>query len=103
MNLQSISRTLLIFAFQTLLARVDDILLIVLLGTLADCHDFQKSRTTLKTKEYCRTRSSELLFRIRPKDTLQSGGAVLKPSEVEKSLRSACKILETIDSEAHPD
>ena len=79
---------------------LSDILLIVLLGTLADCHDFPEIEDYAKDKEIFLREAIglSLLSGIPSEDTLSRVVRFLKPSEVEKSLRSACKeILETID------
>lgn len=79
---------------------LSDILLIVLLGTLADCHDFPEIEDYAKDKEaFLRAELGlELGGGIPSEDTLGRVVRFLKPSELEKSLRSACQqVLETID------
>lgn len=81
------------------LHELTDILLIVLLGTLADCHDFPEIEDYAKDKEtFLRDELGLLLLSgIPSEDTLSRVVRFLKPVELEKSLRSACKeILETV-------
>lgn len=83
------------------LHELSDILIIVLLGTLADCSDFPEIEDYAKDKEgFLREELGlHLLSGIPSEDTLSRVVRFLKPSELEKSLRSACKeILETVDS-----
>ena len=85
------------------LHELTDILLIVLLGTLADCHDFPEIADYAKDKEaFLRDELGLLLLSgIPSEDTLSRAVRFLNPVELEKSLRSACKeILETV-AQAH--
>lgn len=78
---------------------LSDILIIVLLGTLADCHDFPEMEDYAKDKEaFLRTELGlQLRSGIPSEDTLGRVLRFLKPAEVEKSLRSACQeVLATI-------
>lgn len=82
------------------LHELTDILLIVLLGTLADCSDFPEIEDYAKDKEvfFKEELGLLLLSGIPSEDTLSRVVRFLKPAELEKSLRSACKeILETVD------
>lgn len=82
------------------LHELTDILLIVLLGTLADCSDFPEIEDYAKGKEVFLKEELGLLLLsgIPSEDTLSRVVRFLKPSELEKSLRSACKeILETVE------
>lgn len=82
------------------LHELTDILLIVLLGTLADCSDFPEIEDYAKDKEaFLREELGLLLLSgIPSEDTLSRVVRFLKPTELEKSLRSACKeILETVE------
>jgi predicted transposase YbfD/YdcC len=80
---------------------LSDILIIVLLGTLADCSDFPEIEDYAKAKEVFLKEELGLLLPsgIPSEDTLSRVVRFLKPTELEKSLRSACKeILETVDN-----
>lgn len=82
------------------LHELTDILLIVLLGTLADCSDFPEIEDYAKDKEVFLKEELGLLLLsgIPSEDTLSRVVRFLKSSELEKSLRSACKeILETVE------
>lgn len=82
------------------LHELSDILIIVLLGTLADCSDFPEIQDYAKDKEvFLREELGLLLLSgIPSEDTLSRVVRFLKPSDLEKSLRSACKeILETVE------
>ena len=82
------------------LHELSDILIIVLLGTLADCSDFPEIEDYAKDKEVFLKEELGLflLGGIPSEDTLSRVVRFLKPTELEKSLRSACKeILETVD------
>jgi DDE_Tnp_1-associated len=72
----------------------------VLLGILADCSDFPEIEDYAKVKEtfLIEELGLVLLEGIPSEDTLSHVVRFLKPTELEKSLRSACKeILETVD------
>jgi predicted transposase YbfD/YdcC len=82
------------------LYELTDILIIVLLGTLADCSDFPEIEDYAKDKEvFLREELGLILLSgIPSEDTLSRVVRFLKPTELEKSLRSACKeILETVE------
>ena len=82
------------------LHELSDILIIVLLGTLADCYDFPEIEDYAKDKEAFLREELDLRLPsgIPSEDTLSRVVRFLKPTELEKSLRSACKeILETVD------
>ena len=82
------------------LHELSDILNIVLLGTLADCSDFPEIEDYAKDKEaFLREELGLfLLSGISSEDTLSRVVRFLKPAELEKSLRSACKeILESVE------
>ena len=79
---------------------MSDILIIVLLGTLTDCSDFPEIEDYAKDiEEFLREELGLLLlWGIPSEDTLSRVVRFLKPAELEKSLRSACKeILESIE------
>lgn len=81
------------------LHELTDILLIILLGILADCHDFSEIKDYAKDKEaFLRTEIGLLLHSgIPSKDTLSRVVRFLHPAELEKSLRSACQeILKSV-------
>ncbi len=83
------------------LHELSDVLIIVLLGTLADCSDFPEIEDYAKDKEvFLREELGLLLLSgIPSEDTLSRVVRFLKPKELEKSLRSACKeILEAVDN-----
>jgi len=82
------------------LHELSDILLIILLGTLADCGDFSEIEDYALDKEvFLREKIGLLLLSgIPSEDTLRRVVRFLKPAELEKSLRSAYKeILETVE------
>ena len=81
------------------LHELTDILIIVLLGILADCHDFPEIEDYARDKEaFLRDELGLLLLSgIPSEDTLSRVVRFLKPVELEKRLRSACKeILATV-------
>jgi predicted transposase YbfD/YdcC len=78
-------------------------LVIILLGTLADCEDFPEMEDYAKDKKVFLKESLglKLLSGVPSEDTLSRMVRYLDPKELEKSLRSAChEILQTI-SEKH--
>ncbi len=80
------------------LHELSDILIIVLLGILADCGDFPEIEDYAKDKEaFLREEMGLLLISgIPSEDTLSRVVRFLNPSELEKSLRSACReVLES--------
>ena len=82
------------------LHELSDVLLIILLGTLADCGDFSEIEDYATDKEvFLREKVGLLLLSGIPSEyTLRRVVRFLKPAELEKSLRSACKeILETVE------
>ena len=82
------------------LHELSDILIIVLLGTLADCHDFPEMADYATDKAlFLREEVGlRLLSGIPSAGTLRRVVRFLQSTELAKSLRSACKeILETID------
>ena len=81
---------------------LSDVLIIVLLGTLADCQDFPEIEDYARDKEgFLRTELGLLLLSgIPSQDTLRRVVRLLKPSELEKSLRSACR--DVLGSVAEP-
>ena len=79
---------------------MSDILIIVLLGTLTDCSDFPEIEDYAKDiEEFLREELGLLLLWGIPSENTRSRVVrFLKPAELEKSLRSACKeILESIE------
>lgn len=74
---------------------LSDILIIVLLGTIADCSDFPEIEDYAKDKEgfLKQELGLQLLSGIPSEDTLSRVVRFLNPIELEKSLRSACKAL----------
>ena len=77
-----------------------DILIIVLLGTLADCHDFPEIEDYAKDKEaFLREEIGLLLLSgIPSEDTMSRVVRFLNPAELEKSLRSACQeVIEKVE------
>jgi predicted transposase YbfD/YdcC len=83
------------------LHELSDILLIVLLGTLADCSDFLEMEDYARDKEVFLREELGLLLLcgIPSEDTLRRAVRYLAPAELEKSLRSACR--EMLESVAH--
>lgn len=82
------------------LHELSDILIIVLLGTLADCSDFPEIEDYAKDKEaFLKEELGLVLLEgIPSEDTLSRVVRFLNPAELEKSLRSACKeILESVE------
>lgn len=82
------------------LHELSDILLIVLLGILADCNDFPQIEDYAKDKESFLKEELGLLLLsgIPSEDTLSRVVRFLNPTELEKSLRSACEqILSSVD------
>lgn len=82
------------------LHELSDILIIILLGTLADCSDFAEIEDYAKDKKVFLKEELGLLLLggIPSEDTLSRVVRFLKPTELEKSLRSVCKeILETVE------
>ena len=82
---------------------LSDVLIIVLLGTLADCQDFPEIEDYARDKEgFLRTELGLLLLSgIPSQDTLRRVVRLLKPSELEKSLRSACRDMLGSVAEPH--
>lgn len=83
------------------LHELSDILLIILLGTLADCSDFSEMEDYACDKAvFLREELGLLLLSgIPSEDTLRRAVRFLAPAELEKSLRSACK--EMLENVAH--
>lgn len=82
------------------LHELSDILIIVLLGTLADCSDFPEIEDYAKDKEVFLREEIGLFLHagIPSEDTLRRAVRFLKSTELEKSLRSACQqIVETLE------
>ncbi len=77
------------------LHELSDVLIIVLLGILADCNDFPEIEDYAKDKEdFLREEIGLFLHNgIPSEDTLSRVIRYLNPTEVEKSLRSACQDL----------
>lgn len=85
------------------LHELGDVLIIVLLGTLADCRDFPEIEDYARDKEAFLRDELGLLLRsgIPSEDTLSRVVRFLKPAEMEKSLRSACQEILANVGEKH--